>query len=79
MKSKKYSTLLEKYRAIQAIGTTVPVPYDAWRMFGGNTKVISVVGEEVSFGEDYVSIELARQGLAWYVNQLGGTVVWNKN
>jgi len=35
-----------------------------------------VYGDQVSFGEDYVSLQDARDGVHWLVNQLGGRVTW---
>ncbi len=74
---KKPLTAFEKYKAIQAIGTEVEVPYEAWTMFGQQQKTISIFGNEISLGEDYGTVEAARTAIEFYVTQLGGTVKWS--
>ena len=71
------STLLKKYRAIQKIGTEVDVPHAVWTKFSEQQRRCSIVGTDVSLGEDYCSIEQAREAVEWYVNQLGGKVTWH--
>lgn len=77
-KKNKPTTALEKFDAIQAIGTVVEVPYDVWRIFVDSQRPISIVGTEISLGEDYVSLDKVRDAIEWYVNQFGGTVKWTK-
>jgi len=72
------SKLYDKYKAIQKIGCNITIPHDVWKCFGGEIKEISVVGNQVSLGEDYVSIEEARNAAEWFVKQLGGQVKWQK-
>jgi hypothetical protein len=56
----------------------IDVPWYVWRMFGTNSKVISVMGKQASFGEDYGSVEELRRAVEFYVDQLGGKVKWEK-
>ncbi len=73
---KKLQTLIEKYRAIQAIGSSIEVPWKVQRLFPSNLQ-IDVIGTQIGFGEDYVSVDQARDALEWLVAQLGGTVKWD--
>lgn len=76
MSKKKVKTALEKHLIAQA-NSTVEVPFDVWRMFGNETgRSIELLGEQISLGEDYGSLEECRNAIAWYVEQLGGTVEW---
>lgn len=56
----------------------IEVPFDVWRMFGKNCKVISMSGDQASLGEDFGSLQELRTAIQWYVDQLGGTVKWEK-
>lgn len=56
----------------------IEVPFDVWRMFGKNCKVISMSGNQASLGEDFGSLQELRTAIQWYVDQLGGTVKWEK-
>lgn len=71
----KYSTLIEKYKAIQAIGNEIEIPWAVKCMFSGRFR-LEVLGSEVTFGEDYVSVQQARASIEWLANQLGGKVKW---
>ena len=57
---------------------TIQVPYDVWRMFGDQCKTILMAGDQASFGEDYGTTEELRKAIEFYVDQLGGTIKWNK-
>lgn len=56
----------------------IEVPYNVWRMFGEQCKVISLAGDQASFGEDYGKVQELREAVEFYVEQLGGTVKWSK-
>ncbi len=72
-------TLISKYTAIQKLGHTVTVPFHVWVVFADKAvQDISVLGDSVCLGGDYVSLTEARKATAWYVEQLGGKVVWNE-
>lgn len=75
---KKPLTAFEKYKAIQAIGTEVEVPFKIWSMFGQQQKFISILGNDISLGEDYGDLKAARTAIEFYVTQLGGTVKWSE-
>lgn len=77
-KSKTPQTLIERYRAIEKIGTEVEVPFHVYRMIGNKT--ICIFGNQIELGEDhdFVSLTEAREALEWYVNQLGGNVQWRE-
>jgi hypothetical protein len=77
MKNKKPQSIHEKYKAISAMGTEVYTPYHVWRILGdSNHKFIEVVGNQICMGEDFASMAEARAAVAWYVDQLGGSVLW---
>lgn len=76
-KTKKPETLIERYRAIQAIGTEVEVPFNVYRCFKETGYNPCIMGTEICLGEDFVSLDTARQAISWYVHQLGGTVKWD--
>lgn len=69
-------TLIEKYNAIQAIGSEVKTPHEVFCLFK-DFRNADVVGDQISFGEDFVSLDSARNAVSWIVHQLGGTVKWN--
>jgi hypothetical protein len=71
-------TLIERYREIQKIGIETEVPHAVWTCFGPQQKVVSILGDQICMGEDYVSVGKAREALEWYVNQLGGSVQWRE-
>jgi len=73
---KKLNNLLEMYKVVQKVGHTIVVPWSASRVISNDLKEISVVGDQISLGEDYVSLEEARAAIEWYANQLGGAVKW---
>lgn len=35
-------------------------------------------GDQASFGKDFGSLQELRTAIQWYVDQLGGTVKWEK-
>lgn len=74
---KKPQTAFEKYKAIQAIGTEVEVPWDTWRMLSEKGRTIYINGNDISLGEDFGTLEEARKAIEFYVTQLGGTVKWS--
>jgi hypothetical protein len=71
-------TVFERYKAMQAIGTRVSVPYHVWHLFGTPQKELSIFGDDVCLGEDYGSLAEAREAIEWYANQLGGKIKWEK-
>lgn len=74
----KESTLIDKFNAIQKIGTEVNVPYEVWTVLGN--KQMSIMGNEISMSDngDYSSLEKCKNAVEFYVNQLGGKVTWPK-
>ena len=68
------TTLHQMYKNILAVGHSAPVPYDVYKIIGGKT--LELAGDQVSLGEDFVSMEEARAAVKWYVEQLGGKVKW---
>lgn len=56
----------------------IEVPYNVWRFFGQQSKIITVAGNQASFGEDYGTQEELRNAIEFYVDQLGGKVKWEK-
>jgi len=53
------------------------IPWNTRRLFREGYFEINIMGSEISFGEDYVSIEQAREGIQFIVEQLGGKVDWS--
>lgn len=75
----KTNTVFQKYQAIQKIGTEVSIPFNVWRILGHrNQKIISIFGDDISFGEDFGSLEEVRAAISWYAEQMGGKVKWEK-
>lgn len=72
----KKLTVLQRFQAIQNIGTEVEVPWYVWRLFGSQQKSISISSDQISFGEDFASPQECRIALQWYVTQMGGKVKW---
>lgn len=66
---------IDKYNAIQKIGSFVDVPYEVYCILG--IKKIYIIEEQVQLGEDLCTLEKGRAAIAWYVEQLGGKVVWS--
>lgn len=56
----------------------IEVPFEVWRMFGKNCKVVTIAGDQASLGEDYGSLQELRSAVQWYVDQLDGKVKWEK-
>lgn len=73
----KPKTALDMHK-IATINREVQVPWSVWRLFGCSQKIISIAGTEISLGEDYSSLDDCRKAVAWYVEQLGGKVKWEK-
>lgn len=72
-------SLFEKFKAVQEINAKVSMPWHVMRVLSSDEiKEIEVVGNQISLGQDFVSLEEARSAVKWYVEQLGGTVRWSK-
>lgn len=52
-----------------------PVPFKITCVFGQGF-YLNTDGTYVCLGEDYVSVEDAREAVAWVAEQLGGKVEW---
>lgn len=72
------ANLIERYKAIQAIGTEIEIPYHIWSLFRADKASLRIVETDICLGEDFTTVEGARSALEWYVAQLGGTVKWSK-
>jgi hypothetical protein len=66
--------LVEQLKLQEDIG----VPFNVWRFFGTESKVILIRGDQASFGEDFGTKEELRNAIEFYVEQLGGKVSWKK-
>jgi hypothetical protein len=67
--------LIDKLKAQEKL-VLDSVPYKVARAF--TQPRLEVVGDQVCIGEDYLTLDEAREAIAWYVDQLGGKVVWSK-
>lgn len=58
----------------------IKVPWYVWRLIGTDAKIITLAGKQVSLttNGDFGSICELRKAITWYVEQLGGTVKWDK-
>ncbi len=56
----------------------IEVPWHVWSKFSDKCKVVSISGNQASFGEDYGTLEELRRAIEWYADQLGGEVRWKK-
>ena len=70
------ATIIQRYEAIQKVGTEVEVPWHVYRFLGDRR--IDIFGNLIAIGaeNDYGSLTEVRAALEWYVTQLGGTVKW---
>lgn len=72
--------LIDKYNKIQEIGTEIITPWEVMRTLGA--KSMRIMGDQICLNyqtdSDYVSLEEAREAVAWYAYQLGGKIVWSK-
>ena len=50
------------------------IPYNLKFMFP--SFCLEVAGDQLTFGEDYMSLETAREGITFLVKQLGGKAKW---
>lgn len=57
---------------------SIKFPWHVGRYFADNSRQIDFSGEELSFGEDYGTLDQVRTAVEWLVDQLGGTVKWKK-
>ena len=49
----------------------IKVPWYVWRLFGSRAQLITLAGNQASFGEDYGNIDELRLAIEWYADQLG--------
>ncbi len=70
-------TILESHKIAKEV-SEVAVPFHVWRLIGNAQKSVFINGEQLCLGEDYGTLEECRNAVAWYVEQLGGKVKWNK-
>jgi len=56
----------------------IELPHHVVCAMGDTVTAITFFGDQLSFGEDYLSLQEARDAIAWYVDQLGGKVKWRK-
>lgn len=66
---------IDKYNKIQKIGCSVDVPWHVYRILG--PKKIFIIVDQVDLGEDSCSLDEARKAIEFYVEQLGGLVMWD--
>lgn len=67
--------IVKKFKALRK--EQDKAPWSTIRLFQAFS--YEVIGEQISFGEDYVSIHEAREGVQFLVDQLGGKVKWGKD
>lgn len=70
--------IIEKYNKIQEIDTTVKLPWKVWTTFYETVPYVDLLGDQISFGGDYKSLEEVRESLEYLVDQFGGKVKWSK-
>lgn len=70
--------IIEKYNKIQEIDTTVKLPRKVWTTFYETIPYVDILGDQISFGGDYKSLEEVRESLEYLVDQFGGKVEWSK-
>lgn len=66
------------HEIIAASPEYVKAPHYVVCTFGQQASKILFSGKEVSLAEDFKSLEMQREAIAWYVDQLGGKVKWGK-
>ena len=73
----KLKKALEKSKAL--LEQVERPPWTVCCLFSSNMKTnYGLFGDQVCLGEDFVSLEDAREGVAWLVDQLGGKVKWEE-
>lgn len=70
--------IIEKYNKIQEIDTTVTLPWKVWTTFYETIPYVDILGDQISFGGDYKSLQEIRESLEYLVDQFGGKVEWSK-
>jgi len=70
--------IIEKYNKIQEIDTTVKLPRKVWTTFYETIPYVDILGDQISFGGDYKSLQEVRESLEYLVDQFGGKVEWSK-
>ena len=73
-KKKIEPRVIDKVKA----ASKIYVPYNVWTMFGEEAKTILIGDDSISLGCDYKSVKETREGIEWYVTQMGGKVTWEK-
>ena len=53
-------------------------PAPVWKAFGSGAKKVLLSGSQASLHDDgdYMTVPELREAIEWYVDQLGGEVVW---
>ena len=69
--------VIENFKKIKEL-YKIEVPYEVWTTFYENKKEVYIYGDQIDLGCDFKSLEECRDSVAWFVDQLGGTVKWSK-
>lgn len=74
------STIVEKLKAIKAVGLETELPWNVWTALQEKPGSITIFGDQVIMTEDgdYKSVAEVREALDWLANQFGGKVKWSK-
>lgn len=71
-------TIYEKH-CISRSNASLSVPFNVRRFFPDYASPISFSGTQISLGGDYGELSEIREAIAWYVQQLNGSVKWKKD
>jgi hypothetical protein len=69
-------TLKEKHDKIAELSGSIKAPWEVWTKLGA--KEIEIFGTNILLNPegDYATLSEAQTAVAWYVEQLGGSVSW---
>lgn len=67
---------IDAYNEIQEISKQVKMPWAVNRAF--KDFELEIMGDQISFGEDFLTLEEARETLELLTETLGGKVKWEK-
>jgi hypothetical protein len=57
----------------------IDVPWHVWTVFGEEAKTIFIGDDSASLGSgDYKTLKELRTAMEWYVDHLGGKIVWDE-
>lgn len=75
---KQKNRVIDSFKQIQAVQHRFKLPFDFWRLACESAKEIEIMGNQITMGQDYLTLEEARGAFDEVVAELGGTITWEK-